>query len=209
MRNNVYFGREYTENDIKESLEKYCEVQYTKENEIEKMTAQYIEKGYVIGWFQGRSEMGPRALGNRSILADPRRAEMKYVLNAKVKFREFFRPFAPSILWEYQQNYFELDIKNPYMLIVSEIKKDKRKIIPAVTHVDCSGRLQTVLKEENPIYYRLIDEFRKLTGVPVLLDTSFNIKGEPIVETPENAIQCFLRTQIDVLVIGNYLVRKK
>lgn len=207
--NKVYFGRSYDEDCILDALKKFSGLTYEKSPNIQQETAGFIAEGYIIGWFQGRAEFGPRALGNRSILADPRKADMKDIINAKVKFREFFRPFAPSVLWEYQQEYFDLDIKNPYMLIVRDVKEDKRSVIPAVTHVDNSGRLQTVLKEENPVYYQLISEFKKITGVPVVLDTSFNIKGEPIVETPEDAIRCFLGTQIDILVLGDYLVKKK
>ena len=208
MKNYVYLGKEYSDSEIEEALEKYCPNKYQKFEDIESVTAQYISKGYIVGWFQGRSEIGPRALGNRSILADPRQADMKDILNERVKFREFFRPFAPSVLWECQTDYFDLDIINPYMLIVSEVNEDKRSQIPAVTHVDNTGRIQTVIKEYNPRYHKLITEFKKITGVPVVLDTSFNIKGEPIVETPTDAINCSLGTNIDVLIVGDYLLKK-
>lgn len=209
MKNNVYLGKEYSDIEIEEALKKYCPNRYKKFTDIEIITAQYISKGYIVGWFQGRSEVGPRALGNRSILADPRQDDMKNILNARVKFREFFRPFAPSVMWEYQTDYFDLNIKNPYMLIVSEVNEDKRSLIPAVTHVDNTGRVQTVIKEYNPRYHKLINEFRKITEIPVVLDTSFNVKGEPIVETPTDAIKCFLGTNIDVLVVGDYLIKKE
>ena len=167
-----------------------------------------IANGKIIGWFQGKSECGPRALGNRSILADPRDPGMKDRLNAKVKFRESFRPFAPSILWERQQDYFDLDVPSPYMLMVADILEEKRYLIPSVTHVDGTGRLQTVMKELNPMFYRLIEKFDETTGIPIVLNTSFNIRGEPIVETPDDAIQCFLGTGIDELYISSYFVKK-
>jgi carbamoyltransferase len=152
-------------------------------------------------------EWGPRALGNRSILVDPRRAELKDVLNARIKRREPFRPFAPSILLERVGEYFEEDYPDPFMIKVYPIRPGKRAEIPAVTHADGTGRLQTVRKGDNPLYWRLIKEFEGITGVPVVLNTSFN-ENEPIVCTPEEAIQCFLRTRMDVLVIGNYFVEK-
>ena len=134
---------------------------------------------------------------------------MKDYLNAKVKFREAFRPFAPSVLWEYQQEYFDLDIPSPYMLMVSDILEEKQHLIPSVTHVDGTGRLQTVMKELNPKFYRLIERFNKITGIPIVLNTSFNIRGEPIVETPDDAIRCFLGTGIDALYIGDYYIQKR
>ena len=163
--------------------------------------------GGVVGWFQGRAEFGPRALGNRSILADPRRADAKDLLNAKIKRRESFRPFAPSILQEFVIDYFEIVDEVPYMEKVFPVKADKRSIIPAVTHVDGSGRLQTVTPTTNPRYYRLIHTFYDKTGVPILLNTSFN-ENEPIVNTPEEALECYLRTQMDMLVLGNYIVSR-
>ncbi|MCM8782376.1 MAG: carbamoyltransferase [Candidatus Omnitrophica bacterium] len=176
-------------------------------NELCRKTAQHIAEGKVVGWFQGRMEWGPRALGNRSILVDPRRKEMKDVLNARVKKREWFRPFAPSILLEKVGEYFEKDYPDPFMLKVYPIKKDKREIIPAVTHIDGTGRLQTVKREENPLYWQLIKQFENITGVPVLLNTSFN-ENEPIVCRPEEALDCFLRTKMDVLVIGDVIIQK-
>ncbi len=169
--------------------------------------AKAIAGGAVVGWFQGRMEWGPRALGNRSIVCDPRRADMKQILNAKIKRRESFRPFAPSILREAVAEWFETDDDVPFMMQVYQIREGKRALIPAVTHVDGSGRLQTVTRESNPRYYALIDAFRTLTGVPMVLNTSFN-ENEPVVCKPEEALDCFLRTKMDVLVMGNrYITR--
>jgi len=172
-----------------------------------KRTAQAISEGKVIGWFQGRLEWGPRALGNRSILGDPRRADMKDILNLKIKRRESFRPFAPSILRDAVKDWFETDDDVPFMMQVFKIKPDRRKEIPAVTHVDGSGRLQTVTWAGNPRYARLISAFRDLTGVPIVLNTSFN-ENEPVVCKPEEAIDCFLRTKMDVLVLGDTFVSR-
>ena len=170
-------------------------------------TAEAISEGKVIGWFQGRLEWGPRALGNRSILGDPRRADMKDILNLKIKRRESFRPFAPSILREEVKEWFETDDDVPFMMQVFKIRPEKRKEIPAVTHVDGSGRLQTVSRSTNPRYARLIGAFRDLTGVPIVLNTSFN-ENEPVVCRPEEAIDCFLRTKMDVLVLGDTLISR-
>jgi len=170
-------------------------------------TAQAISEGKVIGWFQGRLEWGPRALGNRSILGDPRRADMKDILNLKIKRRESFRPFAPSILRESVNDWFETDDDVPFMMQVFKIRPDKRKEIPAVTHVDGSGRLQTVTWAGNPRYARLIEAFRDITGVPIVLNTSFN-ENEPVVCKPEEAIDCFLRTKMDVLVLGDTFIER-
>jgi carbamoyltransferase len=169
--------------------------------------AALLAAGQVVGWFQGRMEWGPRALGQRSILADPRRAEMKDVLNARVKRREPFRPFAPSILLEAVGEYFEQDYPDPFMLKVYQVRAEKRPLIPAVTHVDGSGRLQTVDRRAAPRYWRLIKEFERLTGVPVVLNTSFN-ENEPLVCRPEEAIECFQRTRMEALCLGDYLVQK-
>ena len=168
-------------------------------------TARLLADGNVVGWFQGRMEWGARALGNRSILADPRRADMRELINSKIKFREKFRPFAPSILEEAIHDYFVDPAFDPFMQQVYPIREDKRHLLPAITHIDGSGRLQTINRTQNPLYYRLIQEFEKLTGVPVLLNTSFN-ENEPIVDTPAQAVDCFLRTKMDVLVAGNTLV---
>jgi len=170
-------------------------------------TAQAISEGKVIGWFQGRLEWGPRALGNRSILGDPRRSDMKDILNLKIKRRESFRPFAPSILREAVPDWFETDDDVPFMMQVFRIREEKRKEIPAVTHVDGTGRLQTVTWSGNPRYARLITAFRELTGVPIVLNTSFN-ENEPVVCKPEEAIDCFLRTKMDVLVLGDTLIQR-
>lgn len=170
-------------------------------------TADRIAEGKVVGWFQGRMEWGARALGNRSILADPRRADMRDIINVRIKFRERFRPFAPSIAVEALHEYFVDAVPDPFMIQVYPVRPDKRELIPAVTHVDGSGRLQTVSQESNPRYWRLIDAFRARTGVPVLLNTSFN-ENEPIVHQPSEALDCFLRTDMDVLVIGNHVLEK-
>lgn len=171
-------------------------------------TAAALAAGEIVGWFQGRMEWGPRALGNRSILAHPGRAEMKELLNARIKHREWFRPFAPSILEEYLDEYFEFNHPSPFMLHVFKIRPHKRAELAAVTHVDGTGRLQTVKRPENPLYYDLIDAFHRRTGTPVLLNTSFN-ENEPIVCTPEEAIDCFLRTAMDRLVVGPFVVESK
>ena len=180
----------------------------SNEKELLGKTAQAIADGKVVGWFQGRMEWGPRALGNRSILADPRRADMKEILNAKIKRRESFRPFAPSILREAVADWFEQDDDVPFMMEVFQIRARQRHLIPAVTHVDGSGRLQTVHRETNPRYYRLIEHFGELTGIPLILNTSFN-ENEPVVCYPEEALDCFLRTKMDVLVLGNFYLERK
>ena len=212
----AYWGTSFDENQILECLKKNktnIENQkciYEKisvDNELNKIIAKEISEGKVIGWFQGKMEWGPRALGNRSILGDPRRSDMKDILNIKIKRRESFRPFAPSILREYVYDWFENDDEVPFMMKVYQIKERKRTSIPAVTHVDGSGRLQTVYKETNKKYYDLINEFFKLTDVPILLNTSFN-ENEPIVNKPEEALDCFLRTKMDTLVIGNYILKR-
>jgi carbamoyltransferase len=177
------------------------------ESELCRRTASDIASGKVVGWFQGRMEWGPRALGNRSIVCDPRRADMKAVLNAKIKRRESFRPFAPSVLEEAVAEWFEEDDAVPFMMQVFQIREEKRKLIPAVTHVDGSGRLQTVSRAANPRYYHLIESFRTLTGVPMVLNTSFN-ENEPVVCKPIEALNCFLRTNMDVLVLGNTLLSR-
>lgn len=177
------------------------------EAELCRRTAQAIVEGCVIGWYQGRMEWGPRALGNRSILVDPRRTDMKDILNARIKRRESFRPFAPAILEEATAEYFEHEQPDPFMCKVYKIRPEKRAMIPAATHVDGTGRLQTVRRQDNPLYWRVIDEFRQLTGVPILINTSFN-ENEPIVHTPAQAADCYLRTKMDVLVLGPYFCRK-
>jgi carbamoyltransferase len=166
-----------------------------------------IAEGKVVGWFQGRMEWGPRALGNRSILCDPRRADMKALLNAKIKRRESFRPFAPSVLEEAVSDWFEEDDSVPFMMQVFQIRKEKRHLIPAVTHVDGSGRLQTVHRHTNPRYHRLIEAFRKVTDIPMVLNTSFN-ENEPVVCNPKEALLCFLRTNMDLLVLESTIISR-
>jgi len=216
MMREAYWGPSFSEPELKNELNKNrgelednrCLVEKIEDkDELCSLTARLISEGKIVGWFQGRMEWGPRALGNRSILVDPRRQEMKDILNARIKKREWFRPFAPSILLERTGEYFEKDYPEPFMLKVYRVKEDKKKIIPAVTHIDGTGRLQTISKEENSLFWQLIKEFEKITGVPVLLNTSFN-ENEPIVCKPQEAIDCFLRTNMDILVIGNYLIRK-
>ena len=204
---NNYFGPEYSNEEVKKELDKYALNYDTVENSA-KDAAQCIANGEIVGWFQGGVEFGDRALGNRSILADPRKAEMKDILNNKIKFREEFRPFAPSILEEHLDEYF-IDAKpTPFMEKVYTIKEEKRSAIPAVVHVDGTGRLQTVNKINNPLYYSLIKNFYKLTDVPVILNTSFNLKDEPIVCSPKDAVRAFFTCGMDTLILGNYLLKK-
>ena len=203
-----YMGPAFSNQEIRSVLDA-LKLDYQQLNNPAQKCAQLLAKGNIIGWFQGKLEAGARALGNRSILADPRRAEMKDIVNNLVKFREPFRPFAPSILAEKTSEYFEDDYPVPFMEKVYIVKKEKRKKIPAVIHVDGTGRLQTVRKEDNPLYWGVIKEFEKITGVPVIFNTSFNIRGEPIVCTPKDALNCFFGTGMDYLIIGNFIVGKK
>ena len=212
----AYYGPEFSREDIASLLEKNreplaeagCAIEeIADEGELCRRTAEQIAQGKVIGWFQGRMEWGPRALGNRSILGDPRRADMKDILNLKIKRRESFRPFAPSIRREAVGAWFETDYDVPFMMQVYQIREERRREIPAVTHVNGSGRLQTVTERQNPRYYRLIGAFGDLTGVPIVLNTSFN-ENEPVVCRPEEALACFLRTRMDVLVLGNWVVSR-
>ena len=205
---NSYLGPEFPDARIESDLKK-AKLRYRKlEREaLLDSVAEKIAAGKVVGWFQGRMEWGPRALGNRSILAHPGFPGMKEVLNSRIKQREWFRPFAPSILEERQGEYFEHDHPSPFMLHVYKIRAEKRAQLSAVNHVDDSGRLQSVRREENPLYYDLIRRFERKTGIPVLLNTSFN-ENEPIVCRPEEAIDCFKRTRMDVLAIGPYLSEK-
>ena len=208
ITNNIYVGPEYSNDKIKSFLEKNeISYEFLEREALLKNTAKLISEGNIVGWYQGKMEWGPRALGNRSILADPRDAKMKDILNEKIKHRESFRPFAPSILEEYVSEYFDIDVPSPYMLLVAKVKKPEK--IPAVTHVDGTGRLQSVSKEVNPFYYDLINEFYKLTGVPVIINTSLNVMGEPIVNTPEQAHTMILKTDMDYLALGNYLISRK
>ncbi|MFH1061581.1 MAG: carbamoyltransferase [Candidatus Omnitrophota bacterium] len=211
---NAYLGQEYSSAEIAGFLEKNNIAAEKCESDLQLLDicSQAIADGKIIGWFQGRFEWGPRALGNRSIIADPRDEKMKEIVNSKVKFREPFRPFAPVILESELKNYFE--IKNPdqyplrFMLLVLGIKPEKRKIIPAVDHQG-TGRVQTMSEQWNPLYYGLIKAFFQKTGVPLLLNTSFNLKGEPIVNTPENAYNTFIKSGLDLLVLGNYIIYKE
>src|SRR5690349_7500375 len=204
----AYTGPEFSSDQIRQALEQRGLVfECYNDQDVTKRAARDIADGLVVGWFQGRVEFGPRALGNRSIVADPRRAEMRDVLNERIKKREPFRPFAPSILEERVGDYFEQTHPAPTMLMVYQIKPERRAEIPAVTHVDGSGRLQTVLHNLNRRYYQLISDFAELTGVPVVLNTSFN-ENEPIVCTPQEALDCFLKTRMDALYLGNYAVRR-
>jgi len=207
ITNNAYLGPCYSDKTIKAFLE-FRKIPYKEyeHQELLERTAKLITEQNVVGWYQGRVEWGPRALGNRSILADPRNPKMKDILNEKIKHRESFRPFAPSILEEHTSEYFELDIPSPYMLLVAKIKKPDK--IPAVTHVDGTGRLQTVSRNANPLYYDLIKEFYHLTGVPVIINTSMNVRGEPIVNTPEQGYAMLKKTEMDYLVMGNYLISR-
>lgn len=204
----AYTGPEFSNDQIQQALTNAkLNFETFTDEDVTKRAAQDIADGLVVGWFQGRMEFGPRALGNRSIVVDPRRAEMKDILNDRIKKREPFRPFAPSILEERTGDYFEQTHPAPGMLMVYQVRAERRSEIPAVTHVDGSGRLQTVSRDVNARYYQLISDFAELTGVPVLLNTSFN-ENEPIVCTPEHAIDCFLKTRMDALYIGNQVVRR-
>ncbi|MBL9115703.1 MAG: carbamoyltransferase [Verrucomicrobiaceae bacterium] len=224
-----YLGNAYSDDEVAAFLKEHNlpAVKLSTE-ELTARTAQVLSEGNVVGWFNGRMEFGPRALGGRSILGDPRSPEMQKKMNLKIKFRESFRPFAPSVLAEKVGDWFELDRASPYMLIVAPVKENIRRSmsaeeealwgieklnvprssIPAVTHVDYSARVQTVTEEVNPVYYKLLQEFDKLTGCPVLVNTSFNVRGEPIVESPMDAYRCFMRTEMDNLVLGSYLLTK-
>jgi len=205
----AYLGPQFTDAEIGQYLDgagaKYATL---TDREVVARTAELVAAGNVVGWFQGRMEFGPRALGARSILADPRDPKMRDTLNMKIKFREGFRPFAPSVLLDKASEWFEIDRESPYMLLVAQVREGKRTI-PSVTHVDNSARLQTVTRDEAPLYYDTIAEFERLTGVPIVINTSFNVRGEPIVCTPHDAYLCFMRTNMDHLVLGHHLLDKK
>ena len=224
-----YLGPEFTQNEIEKELKSIGANfdTFDYENLINK-TSSFLSEGNAIGWFQGKMEFGPRALGGRSILGDPRSEKMQKNLNLKVKYRESFRPFAPSIIKEDLQDWFNLNVESPYMLLVAEINSEKkiemteeqkqlfgieklnikRSEIPAVTHVDYSARIQTVTQTNNKPYYDLILKFKEKTGCPVIVNTSFNVRGEPIVNTPTDAFNCFMGTELDYLVIGNCMLEK-
>jgi carbamoyltransferase len=216
VMNHAFWGPHFSTKEIQRALAgrqseidaSDCSVRTIEdENELCSQAAALIAEGNVVGWFQGRMEWGPRALGNRSILADPRRPDIKELLNAKIKRRESFRPFAPSVLDWAVQEWFEDSDPVPFMMQVYPIRQEKRARIPAVTHVDGTGRLQTVTREANPRYYRLIEAFSDITGVPMVLNTSFN-ENEPVVCAPEEALDCFLRTRMDALVLGNFVIQR-
>ena len=211
----AYWGQNYSDEEIRSFLtESNIKHRYLEnDDQLLDQTVERLTNAKVVGWYQGRFEWGPRALGNRSILADPRNPEMKDIVNSKIKFREPYRPFAPSVLAERAEDYFDLpgaaqQFPARYMLYVTPVKADKRKILPATTHEDGTARLQTVFRDENPRYYGLIERFGKATGVPVVLNTSFNLRGEPIVTTPANAFSTFSKSEMDSLVLGNFIVDK-
>jgi len=203
----VYLGPEFSDAEIEKALRTY-KLRAAKLNDVAATTAELLANGKIIGWFQGRMEFGPRALGHRSILADPRDPEMNAKVNNAVKFREWWRPFAPSMLKEVAGEYLEHACDSPFMILTNPVRPEKRDVIPSVTHVDGSARPQTVEKEISPLYWNLINEFGKRTGVPVLMNTSFNLRGEAIVNTPTDAIRTFFSSGMDALVIGSYLVEK-
>ena len=201
---NAYLGRRYREDEIKAALRE----PYFRPRDLVSVVARLLADGNIIGWFHGESEYGPRALGHRSILCDPRSAKMKDILNDNVKHRESYRPFAPSVLLENSSQFFDLECSSPHMLLAADVHPAKRDIVPAITHVDGTARVQTVTAQENGKYYELIDAFKRLTGVPILLNTSFNLAGDPIVETPTDAVECFYSTGIDYLVMEDYVLGK-
>jgi carbamoyltransferase len=227
----AFLGPEYTGSRIEQTLRRFEAKArpYESFDDLAKDTAKLLSEGYVVGWFSGRMEYGPRALGSRSILGDPRNPEMQKKMNLKIKYREGFRPFAPTVLEEDIQEHFDLDRPSPYMLLVVPLRENKRipipsdyqerslydrlyylrSDLPAITHVDYSARIQSISREVNPRYWRLIQEFKKRTGYGVVVNTSFNVRGEPIVCTPEDAYRCFMRTEMDYLVLGDYLLEKK
>jgi carbamoyltransferase len=230
LQKGSYFGPGYHNEKIKRFLEEHgIPYQFLEVDKLVDVVSDLMQKDKVIGWFQGRMEFGPRALGNRSIIGDARSHEMQKKMNLKIKYRESFRPFAPSVLAEQVSEWFDLDRESPYMLLVADVKKEKqrsmtdvekdlwgidklnviRSEIPAITHVDYSARVQTVNKEDNPLYHALIKRFFKKTGCPVIVNTSFNVRGEPIVESPLDAYKCFMRTEMDVLVMGNFMLYKE
>jgi carbamoyltransferase len=214
VMDHAYWGPGYSREQVRSAIDSSAlasngySVAELPESDLMRNTAQIIADGKILGWFQGRAEWGPRALGNRSIVADPRRPEMKEILNRRIKHREIFRPFAPSILAESTSDYFEKSHPSPFMTLAYSVRPAQRDKIPAPTHVDGTGRLQTVTREANPRYWQLIKAFENLTGVPVVLNTSFN-DNEPIVCRPEEAIDCFLRTQMDALVLGDFLITRQ
>lgn len=206
--NDSLLGKVYNTNVINTALSAAGNsISYTAKPDIYKVAAEYLATGKTIGWFQSGSEFGPRALGRRSILADPRNAHIQMHINSNIKFREDFRPFAPSVLFEDRNEYFQLGLESPYMILIDRIKEEWREVMPGIVHVDGTSRVQTV-KDENEPFYKLLQEWKRVTGISVLLNTSFNRKGMPIVETPEDAIDFFLSCQLDILIINNYIITK-
>jgi len=224
----AFLGPQYSQSEIERRLKEVgARFDVLSEDTVIETTAKALANQLAVGWFQGRMEFGPRSLGARSILGDPRSPTMQKNLNLKVKYRESFRPFAPAVLREDVADWFELDSDSPYMLIVADVLKDKRRAmsvdeqalfgidklnvsrseIPAVTHIDYSARIQTVSRDTNPKFHRLLTEFKWLTGCPVLVNTSFNVRGEPIVCTPEDAFRCFMGSELDLLVVGNCVLK--
>lgn len=202
-----YVGTSYSNEEIAKVIAE-CKLSAAYHENIEEVTAQFLQEGRIVAWFQGRMEIGPRALGSRSILANPTLPHMKDKINAEVKHREAFRPFAPSAIVDVKEKYFDMTVEDPFMLKVCNVLPESRALLPAITHVDGTARLQTVRRETNARYYDMISAFGRLSGVPVVLNTSFNIMGEPIVEHPMHAIRCFFSTGLDILVLGNYVIRK-
>jgi carbamoyltransferase len=207
VHDNPFIGNSYDDATI-EHLLKQFKLTYRRSDNIAVDAASLLERGCILGWFQGRMEIGPRALGARSILANPACPDMKAKINNEVKFREAYRPFAPSSTVEAAQSFFDIDVEAPFMLKVCQVLPDKQSQLPAITHVDGSARLQTVRRETNPLYHELISQLGQHTGVPVVLNTSFNIQGEPVVESPRDAIRCFFSTGLDYLAIGSFIVSK-
>jgi carbamoyltransferase len=226
----AYLGPDYSDKEAILSFKKHKAV-YKRIESFDDLcgeTADLLDKGNVVGWFQGRMEYGPRALGNRSILGDARNKEMQKKLNLKIKYREGFRPFAPSVLYENSKDFFDLNVPSPYMLLIADVVEGRRKKLPdnyfdmdlweklyyersdvqSITHLDFSARIQTVHKETNPRYWQLIKTFKDKTGYGVIVNTSFNVRGEPIVCTPEDAYKCFMRTEMDYLVVNNFILKK-
>jgi carbamoyltransferase len=226
----AYLGPEFSDKEAVTSFKKHKAVYSKIENfsELCSEVAGYLDTGDVVGWFQGRMEYGPRALGNRSILGDARNIEMQKKLNLKIKYREGFRPFAPSVLIENTKEFFELPVASPYMLLIADVAKERRKTLPedyneldlweklyfersdvqSITHLDFSARIQTVHKETNPRYWEVINAFKEKTGYGIVVNTSFNVRGEPIVCTPDDAYRCFMRTEMDYLVVNNFILKK-
>ncbi|MDE5076092.1 MAG: hypothetical protein O4749_08575, partial [Trichodesmium sp. St5_bin2_1] len=229
MMQGAYLGPKFEDEEIREYLDAIqAKYEYLPDTELMPRLAKILDNGNVVGWFQGRMEFGPRALGGRSIIGDPRNTKMQSVMNLKIKYRESFRPFAPSVLAERVSDYFDIEHSSPYMLLVAPVQEgllipmteEQRQLfgieklnvprseIPAITHVDYSARIQTIHQETNPRYHDLITHFEKLTKCGVIVNTSFNVRGEPIVCTPEDAYRCFMRTEMDYLVVENFLMAK-